>query len=648
MPKASKDYNLKLLFPKLLAEWDHENNLKSPEDFSPNSHFKAWWICNLEHKWQATINSRTRGHGCPFCSGRIASPENNLTKLFPELLKEWDFKKNKTIKPSDFTKASSKEVWWICKNGHSWKSKISNRTYRNSGCPTCWSQMRGNIHRKSIVSKYGSLSSNFPDIAKEWNIEKNDKLKPDEIASKSSKKVWWVCRKGHEWTASISNRTYHNSGCPFCKGQTSKLEVRVFSELKYLFENVQWRKKISGQEVDIFISDFLIAIEVDGFPWHKDKMIQEKEKEQKLQKKGIILFRLRDSRLEIYDKRQIAYSNNHSLLEPIKNLIKLIINDFPSLKNKNIEKYLISNKFVNEDFYFKNVALFPNPNEESSFGIQFPKISFDWDFIKNFPIKPEQISYGSNKLYHWTCSKGHYFHESPKARIRSNGCKICNKDEQAQHKRNLTIAKNGSLCDNYPELKDLWSLKNKNPISDYSSGSHYKAFWECKYGHEWKAVIKDVASGSRCPECAPFKKTIKRKQSAIDRYNEIIKEWDFKNNFPKVPEDFTHGSGKLVWWICTKKNNYQAKINNRTSNNSNCPFCTGRKVSVENSFKINFPDLLQEWDALRNKRGPEEFISGSHYKAWWKCKNGHSWNAEIRARTQKGKQCPECRLNNLP
>ena len=110
MPKASKDYNLKLLFPKLLAEWDHENNLKSPEDFSPNSHFKAWWICNLEHKWQATINSRTRGHGCPFCSGRRVSPENNLTKLFPELVKEWDFKKNKTIKPSDFTKASSKEV----------------------------------------------------------------------------------------------------------------------------------------------------------------------------------------------------------------------------------------------------------------------------------------------------------------------------------------------------------------------------------------------------------------------------------------------------------------------------------------------------------------------------------------------------------
>ena len=32
------------------------------------------------------------------------------------------------------------------------------------------------------------MSSNFPDIAKEWNIEKNDKLKPVEIASKSSKK----------------------------------------------------------------------------------------------------------------------------------------------------------------------------------------------------------------------------------------------------------------------------------------------------------------------------------------------------------------------------------------------------------------------------------------------------------------------------
>jgi hypothetical protein len=33
----------------------------------------------------------------------------------------------------------------------------------------------------------------------------------------SSKKAWWVCDKGHEWKAVISNR--QTNGCPYCSNQ---------------------------------------------------------------------------------------------------------------------------------------------------------------------------------------------------------------------------------------------------------------------------------------------------------------------------------------------------------------------------------------------------------------------------------------------
>ena len=34
-----------------------------------------------------------------------------------------------------------------------------------------------------------------------------------------NKKVWWKCKKGHEWKAPLSPRFKH--GCPYCVGKVS-------------------------------------------------------------------------------------------------------------------------------------------------------------------------------------------------------------------------------------------------------------------------------------------------------------------------------------------------------------------------------------------------------------------------------------------
>ncbi|MBT6207676.1 MAG: zinc-ribbon domain-containing protein [Francisellaceae bacterium] len=38
-------------------------------------------------------------------------------------------------------------------------------------------------------------------LAQEWHKEKNGKLKPEDVTKNSNKKVWWQCKKGHEWEA---------------------------------------------------------------------------------------------------------------------------------------------------------------------------------------------------------------------------------------------------------------------------------------------------------------------------------------------------------------------------------------------------------------------------------------------------------------
>ena len=147
---------------------------------------------------------------CPICDDTILVPgKNDLATLYPNLLLEWDYNKN-TVLPSKVKPGSSLKVWWICENGHSYQSKIQSRVVGHK-CPICYG--------KKIVNGYNDLKTLFPDIAEEFDENKNFPLKVSEIGSKIVTKVWWRCSKcGYEWEARINWRTSgHN--CPKCEGK---------------------------------------------------------------------------------------------------------------------------------------------------------------------------------------------------------------------------------------------------------------------------------------------------------------------------------------------------------------------------------------------------------------------------------------------
>ena len=64
-----------------------------------------------------------------------------------------------------------------------------------------------------------SVLYRFPEIAQEWDEERNGRLTPDKITSGSDLKVWWKCKKGHNYKANIGSRTRQKSGCPYCSGR---------------------------------------------------------------------------------------------------------------------------------------------------------------------------------------------------------------------------------------------------------------------------------------------------------------------------------------------------------------------------------------------------------------------------------------------
>jgi hypothetical protein len=112
-------------------------NLK-PDEVLPGTPKKVWWLCPKGHEYEMQVRHRTqRGLNCPYCSGQRVSRDNSLKFLFPEIAKQWHPTKNGKKKPSDYTRGSSVYAWWICENGHEWRTKILNRTIHRTGCPYC-------------------------------------------------------------------------------------------------------------------------------------------------------------------------------------------------------------------------------------------------------------------------------------------------------------------------------------------------------------------------------------------------------------------------------------------------------------------------------------------------------------------------------
>ena len=196
----------------ITAQWSDKNSAPISK-YSKTSHVKGWWVCPKGHEWQTSVRVRYDGCGCPYCSGRLAvKGVNDLATLFPDVAAEWHDEKNGEKVPSDFKRGSHYRAWWRCRTcGHEWQALICKRT-SGKGCPVCGHFAPGATH---------NLKVDYPDVAAEWDYEKNTNG-PEAFLPSSDKRAWWKCKKcSQEWSCAIKTRTRKNrpTGCPFCAGK---------------------------------------------------------------------------------------------------------------------------------------------------------------------------------------------------------------------------------------------------------------------------------------------------------------------------------------------------------------------------------------------------------------------------------------------
>lgn len=263
--KVMKGFNdLATTNPILATEWSNENKIR-PTEVTHGSTLKIKWVCpqNPHHKYVAAINDRTSGKDCPYCAGRrVLKGDNDLLTLYPEAAAEWDYEKNGKLKPTEITAHNMRKVWWKCPNGHSYDMEVANKIKGGINCPIC--------SNRRLLKGYNDLATLYPDIAKEWSDE-ND-IPANEIIAGSGKRGVWICNQdpSHKWEATVSNRTYLKTGCPFCNTSHGEQLISSFLSNKNIDFKTEYRfekcrsKKALPFDFAVRKENEIYLIEYDG------------------------------------------------------------------------------------------------------------------------------------------------------------------------------------------------------------------------------------------------------------------------------------------------------------------------------------------------------------------------------------------------
>lgn len=648
------------LFPHLTEEWHFEKN-KNDFIFEivPGSEKKVWWKCLKGHPdYQTTPYLRTKkGSGCPKCGRERAVKNrtntlmyrvgaetrndiqvqkgNTLFQRYPQIALEWHPKLNDNLTPDNVTPKSNKKVWWLCSIcSHEWCSNIGSRS-GGRGCPNCARKNRIESFKMYKLNSGSALSEKYPEVAKEWHEHKNKGISPSDINYGSNEEYWWKCELGHEWKASPKSRTSKKTGCKQCnfEKKTSFPEQAIYFYLKKIFDDdvknvfTLYLGDNIKVEIDIFIAKYNLAIEYDGAFSHKSRLKQDTKKNKLLNESGMKVIRIREERLPLLNSfNGYVIKSTPKNKENIKNILdeinliclkEDILNEIEKYKWLNLKVKLEEDESVIHASYIK-------ARKENSLENLYPEVAAEWHPEKNGYLMPYSVLPGSSKKVWWNCLNcGDEWVAPVYTRVQGmHKCKWCNDQLLVKLK---------------PELLKEWNFE-KNKEIDFlriTIGSGKYIWWKCKKGHEWKSTVANRSNGTNCPFCAGLKHTVEKSLAILK--SEIAALWHPEKNGKLTPFEVAPNNDLSVWWYCSKgiAHNHEWQQTIKSMKKATYPYCTNKKVGLDNCLAICFPQLAQEWDIEENSSSAYEVLANSKSKYWWKNNLGVVWQESVESRIRK-------------
>ena len=542
----------------LMAQWDAEKNNKAgldPKTLTIGSNRYAYWKCHVcGYEWQAKINNRANGRGCPYCSHRALVPgKNDLGTTHPVLVKEWHPTKNADLTPVDVTYGMAKKVWWLCPNGHEYQATILHRATGNTNCPICNNGRQTSFREQALFYYVKKL---FPNAISRYKPENFERFELDIYIPD-----WRLAIEydGVAWHKD-SNFDRERRKYRLCREQGIKL-IRV--------------KEKMPEEARYGLADAIIS--TDDFETEQGFTQAIHFVLEKIYRQGFYWMHAVDVNLsrDRFDIMKYATEIKHSFQDAYPDLAK----EWHPTKNKNLKPSMFKPK---SDFKaWWRCPLCGNEYEQSLYlrarGCGCPVCAKDkqvktlrenlikkngsisnsallkeWNYEKNGSLKPEHFTRAADQKVWWKCAVcGHEWQAKISNREHGRGCPKC-----ADTK--LFIGEN-DLATIHPELLAEWDYSKNNGIDPHAihHGSNKKVWWKCSTcGYEYQAPIARRDKGSGCRKCADkanpdlIRATILKKRGSLgDVCPDLIPEYAPDNAISIF--EIASTSHQKVKWICS-------------------------------------------------------------------------------------------------
>ena len=470
------------------------------------------------------------------------------------------------------------------------------------------------------------LAKRRPDLAAEWHPTKNGELTLDLVTPGSSRKVWWICAKGHEWQAQIYSRATLGTGCPICSSElkTSFPEQAILYYMKKATP-AESRNTEFGKEIDVYLPELRVGIEYNGAYYHHGHEKKDAAKVAFFAEKNIRIITVKEGDGNRVDGDVIEYiysSKKDSLNWAISALFQLL--DLPASA--------IDTLAAAAEIYEQYIQL----EKENSLAEKFPKLAAQWHPIKNGKLTPDQFPCGSQKKVWWLGLCGHEWQTDIVGRTQGTGCPICAGKQ--------ILPGFNDLATTHPELAAQWHPTKNGELTPQMvvAGRNKKVWWQCAMGHEWEARVNNRSQlGRGCPVCAG-KQVLEGFNDLATTNPDLAAEWHPTKNGELTPQMVTAMSGVKVWWRGSCGHEWQKMIAKR-SLRYGCPICAGKQVLPGfNDLATTNPDLAAEWHPIKNgELLPEMVTDRSGKKVWWLGTCGHEWRTMV-AHRSNGTGCPVC------
>lgn len=491
MTRSSDSRSLLSAFPEVAAEWDYDaNGGLTPDQITPGSKKNVGWKCKAYgHTWPASVDNRTKGRGCPVCGGKqVLAGFNDLASRYPEVAAEWDYDANKDLKPDQVTPGSNKPAHWRCKaHGHTWEVPISKRTQKKpQGCPYCSNQR--------VWTGFNDLASQVPEVAAEWDYEKNEELTPEAVVAGSNKKAYWKClAHGHRWSAKISERTRGGTGCPVCSNNVvlpgfndfqsqfphlvqewdfeanlEKLDLRPDQITPGSNKAVYWKCRNHGHQWKTQVNKR--TQNGSGCPFCSGRRVLAGFNDLESRRPGIAAEWDRENNKDLRPD-QVTVSSNHKV-------------HWKGSCGHSWRAIIATRTNGNDGCpVCQNQQILPGYNDLKT---HYPVVAAEWDYEENNGRGPEQFSPGSSEMIHWKCQKaGHQWETVIVSRTHGGtGCPYCS--------GRLALRGVNDLATTRPDLVAEWDFeenKGRTP-AEVAAGSDFEADWVCPNGHKYKMKVQ--------------------------------------------------------------------------------------------------------------------------------------------------------------